>query len=315
MRWTVAAVAALGLAWTLPADAAVLCKRKSGVVVVREDACKKKETALDLAQFGALGPKGDKGDPGIGPLTTCPPDSVVVGPACVDKYEASVWLFQPSDTELVAKVKAGTVTLADLTAGGAVQLGCAGPPYNQTVPPVYFPDNGQWTPILGSNPPSPGVYAVSIPGVLPSECITWFQADQACGLAGKRLPTNAEWQRAVAGTPDPGDGDDHVTTCNTLSGALAVTGSRAACVSAWGAFDMVGNSDEWTTEWVQPPTFAPGWGAFSDDYFGLSGASTAAGGPGVVFRGGGHGLGTLSGPFALQAGIAPYGQLGFRCVR
>jgi len=43
--------------------AAVLCEKKSGVVVVR-DACKKKETALDLPSFGALGPKGDPGTPG-----------------------------------------------------------------------------------------------------------------------------------------------------------------------------------------------------------------------------------------------------------
>ena len=48
------------------ADAApVLCqKKKSGAVVVRDPACKRKETAVDLAQFGALGPKGDKGDKG-----------------------------------------------------------------------------------------------------------------------------------------------------------------------------------------------------------------------------------------------------------
>ncbi len=42
---------------------AVLHQKRSGVVVVRES-CKKKETPLDLAQFGAVGPKGDKGDPG-----------------------------------------------------------------------------------------------------------------------------------------------------------------------------------------------------------------------------------------------------------
>lgn len=41
----------------------VLCTKKSGAVV-RRTACKKKEAALDLSQFGALGPKGDPGDPG-----------------------------------------------------------------------------------------------------------------------------------------------------------------------------------------------------------------------------------------------------------
>jgi hypothetical protein len=59
----VLAAAACSLTSTGSARGAVLCQKRSGAVVVR-DACKKKETALDLAQFGAVGPKGDKGDPG-----------------------------------------------------------------------------------------------------------------------------------------------------------------------------------------------------------------------------------------------------------
>ena len=43
-----------------PAVAAVICTKKSGVMVVR-DACKKKETQVNLADFGAVGPKGDPG--------------------------------------------------------------------------------------------------------------------------------------------------------------------------------------------------------------------------------------------------------------
>ena len=43
----------------------------------------------------------------------CPPDSVKVGPTCVDKYEASVWQIAPSNTTLVNKVQAGTATLTD----------------------------------------------------------------------------------------------------------------------------------------------------------------------------------------------------------
>src|SRR5438445_2211965 len=50
----------------------------------------------------------------------CPPDSVKVGPTCVDKYEASVWQIVSNPT-LVSKVQAGTATLMDLTSGGATQ--------------------------------------------------------------------------------------------------------------------------------------------------------------------------------------------------
>lgn len=54
---------ALGLTIAMPANAAVICQKKSGAMFVRE-ACKKKETPVDLAQFGAVGPTGPAGDPG-----------------------------------------------------------------------------------------------------------------------------------------------------------------------------------------------------------------------------------------------------------
>src|SRR5262245_59800890 len=132
----------------------------------------------------------------------CPPDSVKVGNVCIDTYEASVWQIPPSNTALVRLVQAGKATLANLTAGGATQLS----PSSSCTPgyPANFPNDGNWTPVPGSNPPSPGVYALSIPGVQPSACTTWFQANQACLLSGKRLLTNREWQGAAAGTPDPG---------------------------------------------------------------------------------------------------------------
>src|SRR2546426_8770896 len=62
----------------------------------------------------------------------CAADSVKVGNVCVDKYEASVWSIAPSNTGLVRKVQKGIATLADLTAGGATQLGCTGAPFSLT---------------------------------------------------------------------------------------------------------------------------------------------------------------------------------------
>src|SRR5438874_617328 len=60
------------------------------------------------------------------------------------------------------------------------------------------------------------IYARSVAGVTPSRSITWFQAQQALANSGKRLPTNAEWQQAAAGTPDPG-ASPGVQDCNTNS--------------------------------------------------------------------------------------------------
>ena len=55
-----------------------------------------------------------------------------VGDGCMDKYEASVWRVPDPTTAnkaLVAKIREGTATAADLTAGGATQLGMASDDY------------------------------------------------------------------------------------------------------------------------------------------------------------------------------------------
>lgn len=118
----------------------------------------------------------------------CPPDSVKVGNACIDTYEASVWQIDPANTTLIRKVQTGRATLADLTVGGATIVSSSS--CNLPGFPATFPTTGNWTPVPASNPPSPGIYALSISGAHPSRCITWFQANRACSLSGKRLLTN-----------------------------------------------------------------------------------------------------------------------------
>jgi formylglycine-generating enzyme required for sulfatase activity len=253
---------------------------------------------------------------------TCPPDAVPVGPVCIDKYEASVWSIpDPTTThaELVSKIKAGTVTLEELQDPevGATQLGCTAEAlfnWDHDPFPSNFPENGNW-----SSPPTPGVYAVSVELALPSACITWFQAAQACRLSDKRLPTNAEWQDAAAGTPDPGT-DNGSSDCKTGGTGEAVpTGSRGACVSNWGASDMVGNVAEWVADWgTQPSGDCPGWGTFSDDVMCWRGTSTTALAPSAPFRGGWFQQGSGAGVFAVNAKHPPhtwFAYLGFRCAR
>jgi formylglycine-generating enzyme required for sulfatase activity len=231
---------------------------------------------------------------------------VKVGTNCIDTYEASVWRVpNPTTTNksLVAKIQQGRATAAELAQGGATQL------------------SGDYAPCASSGQNCVNdIYAVSLPGVLPSSDITWFQAQQACTNAGKRLPSNAEWQAAVAGTPDPG-GDNGTTDCNTHSVLTAVnTGSRSNCVSARGAFDMVGNLEEWVADWVPQSTACGTWSAGASptgDMQCLLGAATT-GDPGALLRGGYFIGGALNGPLAVDGGLSPSltaGVIGFRCAR
>ncbi len=123
------------------------------------------------------------------------------------------------------------------------------------------------------------VLARSRAGVAPQGYLNRFEAEAACRAAGKRLCAATEWYRACAG-PDAhrfpyGDtevkgrcnvGKGHVMQkifggvrytfdahynspkLNQEPGFLANTGAYAACVSAEGALDLVGNLHEWVAD-------------------------------------------------------------------
>jgi len=239
----------------------------------------------------------------------CPVNMVPVGPLCMDTYEASVWSMPPA--------KNGRPR--------GRQFGLEPESY-----PCSF-DGNDCTGVI---------FAASVPEVMPSFFITWFQAQQACLSVGKRLPTNAEWQGAAAGTPDTGDADDHFSTRNTEGGPLdfVPTGSRKNCVSNFGVFDMAGNVGEKVADWLQGgsrpwrPTLnldAPTAADRAGEEFGqdiMRGVNPAPLGregsvfPAAIVRGGGvasgdHGEG--AGVFAFTAHHSPSGTGpgGFRCVQ
>lgn len=89
---------------------------------------------------------------------------------------------------------------------------------------------------------------VSKQGANPWRFISQNQAAIACARAGKRLPTNQEWQQAALGTIDSNTErtrDDCQVANNWLSQPGA-TGSGKDCISSSGVYDMVGNLWEWT---------------------------------------------------------------------
>lgn len=258
--------------------------------------------ALHARGAAAAGPPG-------GVLKRCPVDMVVSGSICVDRYEASVWRIPDATTgnrALVARLRSGTVTGSQLVGAGAVQLGTSGDDYAPCA------DNGQNC--------ADDVFAASIRFTKPAADITWFQAQQACKNAGKRLLANAEWQAAVAGTPDPGP-DDGNTTCVTLAFAAALAGSRPSCVSSDGVHDMVGNVHEWVSDWVPRSTNCGAWGpgiSATNDAQCMVGAEPDDGEPGALVRGGSFHLGSIAGPFYVAGTASPSytsGDIGFRCAR
>ncbi len=244
--------------------------------------------------------------PPSGPLRRCPVDAVVSGAGCMDKYEAGVWRVPDplgAGRDIVRRIRQGTATAALLAAAGATELGVS--PGLDYAPCANSGQNC-----------ADDVYAVSLPAVTPSAKLTWFQAQAACENAGKRLPSNAEWQAAVAGSPDPGE-DDGTSDCNTASVFHAsATGSRTGCVSTRGAFDMVGNLYEWVADWVPQSSACASWGGVDDDQC-FAGAATT-GEPAALLRGGSFFSRSLAGPLAILGTNSPFGAnfvIGFRCVR
>ena len=256
-----------------------------------------------LIMFGSVMVLGLLAAPAL--AAKCPPDSVKVGPVCVDKYEASVWQIYAAD--LREQAQKGELTLADLArlpSSVAHQEGANRDNYECT-------DDGNG--LLCEF-----TVALSIAGVMPSRFISWFQAQQACAGAGKRLLTNAEWQMAAARTPDPGDSPGP-NDCNTNSSGPALTGSRTGCVSRWGVFDMVGNLSERVEDWVpQSASCVDELFSGTGDANCFAGAETAYG-PAALLRGGSFLDGAQAGVFTVSGqarlGVEPGDLNGFRCAR
>jgi formylglycine-generating enzyme len=143
---------------------------------------------------------------------------------------------------------------------------------------VLASDDSPWSPYF--NPGTNAVRAASIAGAVPQAYVSGVQAAAACATAGKRLCTDAEWLRACRGpantiypygdTRQPGACNDARAVnpvveyfgsndpsvfamtghpcIDQLPASLDPTGANAGCVTAEGAFDMMGNLFEWTAD-------------------------------------------------------------------
>jgi hypothetical protein len=198
--------------------------------------------------------------PGVG---GCPDGMLAVDAFCIDRYEASLWRLESPSTALSP----------------------------------YF------------NPAGEAFVARSIAAAVPQGYVSGTQAAEACANAGKRLCSDDEWLRACRGpgsstypygdTRQPGVCNDaramHPAIeyfgtsadwiwselghpcINQLPDSLDPTGHNPGCVTAEGAFDMMGNLHEWTAD----PA-----GTFRGGFY----VDTVINGEGCLYRTTAHGM-------------------------
>jgi formylglycine-generating enzyme required for sulfatase activity len=152
----------------------------------------------------------------------------------------------------------------------------------------------------------------------PVNGVTWDQAGFYCDRLDKRLPTEAEWEKAARGSYGARyPWGSSAPTCDRAnlaiggpgcgSGSTIPTGQLAGGVSPVGAFDMAGNVAEWIADYYAANYYET---SPSEDPLG------PASGTARVVRGGSWlDPTTHARTSARDFDVEPSSAIGFRCAR